>query len=335
MTMTILGLSCLGSFGHGQDALAAAFDGSPSAPFTEKTDTSGLAEFYAARALRQCDHFSRLALLAAGRAAQNANIDFSGRDGSAVILASGYGPAMPTFDFLDSILDHGEAMSSPLAFSLSVHNIPAAVTAKTMGIVGPCATVCQYESSVASGLMLARNWLEEGRADTILFGAVDETTAILQGVTSRLSGEREDNAAPARRRACPLGEAAAFFVLTRGNGPGIAVIRDVRVQAASGDAASAWLQNAAPASGPVFLSGAYAPALREALGAHDGIAAYGNVPVAPALDCVLGLNLLARNGGDAATCLNRGSGTVSAVTLSGPSATATGASRPDPVGTDA
>lgn len=326
MTMTILGLACLGSFGHGREALAAAFAGTPQTPFTETTDTSGLTEFYSARTLRQCDHFSRLALLAASRAAKNAGIDFADRDGSAVILSTGYGPAMPTFDFLDSLLDHGEAMASPLAFSLSVHNIPAAVAAKTMGIVGPCSTVCQYESSVASGLLLAQNWLEEGRADTILFGAVDEMTAILTGITARMNGERERRAAPARRRPHPLGEAAVFFVLTREDKPGIGTIRDVRVEAAPGGAAAGWLKNAASSSGgvsgfvsgPAFLSGAYPPELRETLGAYDGITAYGNLPVAPALDCALGLDLLTRNNGGAVTCLNAGSGTVSAFTVTGP-----------------
>ncbi|MDR2726543.1 MAG: hypothetical protein LBC10_00945, partial [Deltaproteobacteria bacterium] len=123
--MIIESCSCLGSFGHDAAALAGAFSGEKNDAFFEKTDTNALKEFHPARVLRQCDHFSRLALLAASRAMAASGI--TDRAGIGIILASGYGPTLATYDFLDSLLDYGEAMASPLAFSLTVHNIPAAV----------------------------------------------------------------------------------------------------------------------------------------------------------------------------------------------------------------
>lgn len=319
MVMTIEGCACLGSFGHGQEALLAALEGASLSPFTERTDTSGLADFFAARALRQCDHFSRLALLAAARAAQNAGTNFAGREDCAIILASGYGPARPTFDFLDSILDHGETMASPLAFSLSVHNIPAAIIAKTMGVIGPCATVCQYESAVASGLLLAQSWLDEGRAETVLFGAVDEMTAILKNISARLINEREDRSAPAVRRALPLGEAAVFFVLSKDEGrewPGIGKIETITVEHLHGDEEST-VPVPVDSSEVRLMSGAFPEKSRAACKALYGGAAYGNLPVAQALDCALALSLLQRDGKKTALCLNQGSGARSAVTITG------------------
>lgn len=336
MRMLIESHACLGSFGRDAAALLNAFAHGAKNAWAEKADTSGLAEFYPARALRQCDHFSRMALLAAGRAFAASGMPGAEKEGPAkglagspagdmggnlgIVLASGYGPAMPTFDFLDSILDHGEALASPLAFSLSVHNIPAAIVAKTMGISGPCATVCQFESSVASGLMLAQGWLEEGRVTKVLFGAVDEVTATLQGICAAIAAGRGADA-PAPRGKLPLGEAAVFFLLSGGDEAASGARGAARGEAGTGiiDAVSLSCvfgtdDETLPAD-LRFMSGAFSPAERAALGALDGSAAYGNLPVAQALDLVLALELLRRDHLKTAVCLNRGSGAGSAVRL--------------------
>lgn len=315
--MNIEGYSCLGSFGSGAKSLLAALRGSPETAFTAGADLSALSGYFPPRALRQCDRFSRLALLGACMAAEQAGIALKEIQSCGIVLSSGYGPATPTFDFLDSLLEHGETLASPLAFSMSVHNIPAAVVAKTLHIVGPCATVCQYESSVASGLLLAENWLEEGRVDKVLFGAVDEFTAVLASISGRLIDEREERGAPACRRKLPLGEGAAFFILSRSDGrPAAGSVESVRLEyTPEGPGAIA------PEPGISFLSGAVPPEAFADGRVYDGGKAYGNLPIAPALDCVAALELL-RAGGFAegmrrARCLNYGSGVRSAIVLGG------------------
>ncbi|MDR0339859.1 MAG: beta-ketoacyl synthase chain length factor [Desulfovibrio sp.] len=341
MSIRVDGYACLGSFGRDAPSLLASLRGNGPSGFTPATDLSGLAEFFPPRNLRQCDHFSRLALLGASLALRNAGL--APRDGDAgtvwgVVLASGYGPARPTFDFLDSILEHGEGMASPLAFSLSVHNIPAAILARNLGIIGPCATVCQYESAVASGLLLAGTWLAEGRADRVLFGGVDEHTPVLDAITARLAQERADNKARPCRRRLPLGEGAAFFVLSRADGKDKGSpaprIEAVSLSASPGQPDGLAPDGLAPgglAPGGLapdgellFASGIVPDGLKRAAKAIDGGRVYGNLPVAQALDCAVALAMLENAGGpEAATpprrarCLNFARGVRGEVRIAG------------------
>ena len=319
MPLNIEGLACCGSFGFGAQALRAALTSPPPAEADPKVDTSGLSRYLPARLLRQCDRFSRLALLGACMAAEDAGLELPGRD-CGIVLASGYGPTTPTFDFLDSVLDFGERMASPIAFSHSVHNIPAAVVAKNLQIVGPCSTVCQFDSAVAAALLLAQNWLDEGRVERVLFGAVEEYTEVLSTATQRLISERPAPSGPSRRKR-PLSEGAVFFCLSRSGGRSVGSIASVHLEHLPGNEPP--LPDALPQPEILFLSGAVPPASRAhhlAPAALDGSAAYGNLPIAQAFDCVAALSLLAEQPGARALCLNYGHGMRASVTLRGPEA---------------
>jgi hypothetical protein len=218
--LAVDGMACLGSFGSGTEALlrgtplsAVHADGRAAA-----VDTSALKDKLPARALRQIDHFSRMALLCALNALEDAGISENPPRDAGIILASGYGPATPTFEFQDSILAYGELLASPLAFSRSVQNIPAATLAVTLHLVGPCATVCRGDFPVADALCVARQWLEEGRVERVLFGAVDELTPPLALLTRLRAGLRASSAGrEGLRAALPVSEGAVFFCLTSGN----------------------------------------------------------------------------------------------------------------------
>lgn len=317
MNLTIDGFACLGSFGLGAETLLNALEKGDNDAFSPQADVSELNRFIPPRALRQCDRFSRLALTGACLATEAAGLDPHALGNCGVVLASGYGPATPTFEFLDSLLDHGEAMASPLAFSLSVHNIPAAIIAKTLGVIGPCATICQYESSVSSGMLLARSWLAEGRVDRVLFGAVDEYTAMLESMSGRLVRERETNGARACRRGLPLSEGAAFFLLSRAGTPHAPRIVSVMLERGVTNLPD---ERDGHADGCLrFLSGAAPPGLRQKPGAIDGSAAYGNLPVAQALDCAAALAMLRKkdSGARAARCLCYAANTLGLIALAG------------------
>jgi 3-oxoacyl-[acyl-carrier-protein] synthase II len=301
MKMSIEGFSCLGAFGNGGDCLAEAISTGHTDTFKERTDTSGLTNFFPPRVLRQCDHFSRLAILGACLAAQNAGLNPTELGNCGIVLATGYGPATPTFDFLDSLLDYGEQMASPLAFSLSVHNIPAAIVAKTLQIQGPCATVCQYESSVASGLLLASQWLDDKRIDRVLFGAVDEYTDLLNAVTLRVVKERERQGARQSRRALPLAEGAAFFILSRPKDASLGDISSVSLTKNPDHPT----YNAPSSDCLYFFSGAVSPEAHDLPGVLDGSPAYGNIPVATALDLAAAVTMLSIGGAAFSRCCCR------------------------------
>lgn len=307
--------------------------------FRPQVDTAALANYFPPRALRQMDRFSRMALLGSCMALEDAGLPVAAPERCGVVLASGYGPATPTFEFLDSVLDFGEGMASPLAFSHSVTNIPAAVIARTLGVAGPCATICQFEGAVAAGLSLARTWLEEGRVDRVLFGALDETTPLLACTAERLDTEQKasvsgaaqlfglhaEDAASGKKEAAEnapnVADGAVFFLLSRGERGGRGVVESVEFTADSGGMVASSLP--AGRSGEetfVFFSGSRA--LSGNSGAWPGRAmpggrrVYGDIPVALAFDCAAVLGLLAATGGRA-LCVEAGCDAASRVTLAG------------------
>ena len=327
--MLIEGLSCLGAFGSGPEALLAALAGK-GAPFGPEVDTASLTRFIPARALRQCDRFSRLALLGACEALESAGVSPTSLAGSpkryGIVLASGYGTATPTLEFIGSILDFGEAMASPLAFSHSVHNIPAAIIAKSLQITGPCSTVCQREGAVAAGFFLARSLLREGRVDRVLFGAIDEATPTLAAVTAQLvreKGQRPGSGECPTRRDHPVADGAVFFCLSLADGENAGKAMGRITSITMAPPGGMWNMPGSNEASIRFLSGKVPPARRKDFtlegGVADGGAAYGNLPVSLAFDCAAALSLLGKseNTGKTALCAECGQDRDSFVMLHG------------------
>ncbi|MEI8079472.1 MAG: beta-ketoacyl synthase N-terminal-like domain-containing protein, partial [bacterium] len=219
--LTIQGLGLVGGFGCGAEALRRALcpprPGQPPPPLqAPPVDVSRLERLVERKSLRRIDHFSRLALLGAFLALEDAAALTTPRDRMALILATGYGAAQTTFAFQDSYLDHGDRCASPTHFSTSVHNVAAAGIAITLGLPGPVLTVSQFELSTVSALLTASQWLATGRVDRVLFGNVDECCPVLEYGWERLREPDPTAAIPAGHQLRrPPGEGAAFFLLAR------------------------------------------------------------------------------------------------------------------------
>jgi 3-oxoacyl-[acyl-carrier-protein] synthase II len=297
--LAIQGMGVLGGFGCGVAELQARLAKVAAEP-TElavpvageelrlaafQADPAPLERFLTRRQTRRIDHFSKMALLGAYLALEDGGALEAPRDRMGVVIATGYGPARTTFSFLDSVLDDGDALASPTHFSNSVHNAAAAHVAIQLQAAGPSLTVSQFEMSVASALLTARQWLATGRVDSVLFGAVDEVCAVLGYCWESFfpgSGGPIKPFAFDRQSAVP-GEGAAFFLLTRdkearyGHISGVDQGR-VRQGMFSG---GTWLLNAdghrtCSASYPDFLTGSAAVA---ACTPH-----FGSLPVGQAFD---------------------------------------------------
>lgn len=229
--IAIQGVGTVGAFGSGAQALRQALDGQAvpvgtlqvpmAAGVLElpayRADTAPLEEFVPKRALRRIDHFSRLALLGGYLALQDAGRLEADRSRLGVVIATGYGAMQTTFAFLDSFIDGGDVCSSPTHFSNSVHNAAAANLSILLGATGPSLTVSQFDLSLPTALLTARQWLVEGRVDAVLLGGVDELGAVLGYGWQRLFGVPDGLMRPlefARQSAIP-GEGSAFFLLTR------------------------------------------------------------------------------------------------------------------------
>lgn len=200
--VAIQGIGAVGGFGCGVEALAAALTAGGGKPAVAAFEAEGathrlpayladparLTDFLPARATRRVDRFSRLALLGAHLALEDAGLPAFAPGRLGVVVCSGYGAAETTFRFLDSILDDGDACASPTRFSNSVHNAAAAHLSILMQITGPSLTVSQFELSFASGLLTATQWLAEGRVDAVLCGGVDEFGGVLGYCWERFFG---------------------------------------------------------------------------------------------------------------------------------------------------
>ncbi len=284
MRMALEGMGVAAPCGNSLDALTQAalstLSGEPKLLPESGTDTDALKNYLPVRSLRRVDHFTRMTLLAAYEAVKDARLSPADMQDAGIVLATGYGPARLTFDFLDSIIDYGPKMASPLAFSHSVHNIPAATVALKMHINGPCFTVSQFETSVAAAVLTARTWMAEGRVKRVLVGAVDESTELLKEMTPRIAEGVSPDLSGGRRSPLP-GEGAVFFCLHADPS-----------RARHGFIQEPGLSREHPGicdSLPTFFSGAASQKRRHALSSslHDFSRVYGNLPTAMAFDIAL------------------------------------------------
>jgi len=170
--------------------------------------------------IRRSDAVSKMSVLAAADALADSGIRDITQKKLGIILATAYGPHVTTFNFLDDILDHGDAAVSPTTFSNSVHNAAASYIAMSLQIKGPTLTITQFQFSFQSGLQLAQAWLDQGRCDYALVGAVDQYGDVLGYVADhKLTTAKDGKIRPFTfKPTCQVpGEGAAFFLLSNQN----------------------------------------------------------------------------------------------------------------------
>jgi 3-oxoacyl-[acyl-carrier-protein] synthase II len=166
--------------------------------------------------LRRADKLSKMAVLAAADALADSGIADITRKKIGIILATAFGAQVTTFEFLDGILDYGDAAVSPTTFSNSVHNAAASYVSSSLNIQGPTLTVTQFRFSFPSALQLASTWLQQGRCDYLLVGAVDQYGDVLGYVSEqKLSTAADGRIKPfVFNPTCQVpGEGAVFFLL--------------------------------------------------------------------------------------------------------------------------
>lgn len=229
--MELLGIGSLFAGGYGVAALETALENGwqpPSPPLAAghkraayPVDLDSLPDRTLLKKLRRADKLSKMAVMAAAAALDDSGSVLTGKR-VGIILATAFGAHVTTFDFLDGIIDYGEAGVSPTAFSNSVHNAAASYIATTLDLHGPTLTVTAFRFSFEAALQLADAWLAQGRADYFLVGAVEQYGEVLGHVAAMKLSQ------PADARLHPFafmptanlpGEGALFFlVAAAGNG---------------------------------------------------------------------------------------------------------------------
>ncbi len=240
--MQIISTGMVSTHGRGMDALDAALKGRWKPP--SSVEESGLpAPAYAVCAdtlkdreilgrMRRADRLSKMATLAASDAWNEGALSGIAPERVGVLLATGLGPHVRTFGFLDGILDFGDNSVSPTDFSHSVHNAAAAYITAGLKTHGPVQTLTDFDFAFHQVLQLAGCWLDEKRCDAVLAGAADELGEVMLSVCSRMVNiPRNGRPAPLAFDDKPCivpGEGAVFFLLMRpaagASGPLIAVM---------------------------------------------------------------------------------------------------------------
>ncbi|HEX9021638.1 MAG TPA: beta-ketoacyl synthase N-terminal-like domain-containing protein [Nitrospirota bacterium] len=167
--------------------------------------------------IRRSDKLAKMSALAAADALVDGGIGGLRDKRVGVIIATAFGAHVTTFSFLDDILDYGDAAVSPTTFSNSVHNAAASYVSLSLDIQGPTLTVTQFQFSFQAAMQLAQTWLDQGRCDYLLVGAVDQYGDVLRYVADRKLAIAEDGKIKpfAFNPTCYVpGEGAVFFLLS-------------------------------------------------------------------------------------------------------------------------
>lgn len=206
--MYIHGIGIISSVGRGLDAFCGALTSGP-LPMTgdgfHRVSEKDLKDPILAKEARRADRFDRMAILAGLDALRDARIRSDVHPSIVgLILATGLGPHVTTFRFLDDIINFKERDVSPTLFSHSVHNAAVSYVSLLAGIRGPTLTVTRFSFAFHEALNLARCWLEQKRCEYVLIGAVDELGMVMEQIFA--------SRPPAN---IPLGEGSVFFVLSK------------------------------------------------------------------------------------------------------------------------
>lgn len=227
--MKILGTGILFSQGFGINALETALGNGWQKPVevddpraeggkrpVYQVDLDAVPDRSLLKKIRRADKLSKMSVLAAAGAVADSGIADISQKKVGIILSTAFGAQVTTFDFLDGILDYGDAGVSPTTFSNSVHNAAASYVSSSLNIKGPTLTVTQFRFSFQSALQLAQTWLDQGRCEYLLVGAVDQYGAVLGYIAEqKLVTASDGRIQPfAFNPTCQVpGEGAMFFLL--------------------------------------------------------------------------------------------------------------------------
>ncbi|AJE04572.1 beta-ketoacyl synthase N-terminal-like domain-containing protein [Geobacter pickeringii] len=222
LDIAVTGLAAISAAGVGTEPLRAAVASGTSrlTPLPEeilgeaghrwgKAEAFRAADFMPPLKARKFDRCSLLATVAAGMALKDAGIDLAGTDPSriGIALGCGFGGIANSVELLSGYFSKGVEGLVPMLFPNTVPNAPASNASIEHGLKGPNVTQVQRFCSAEAAFQMACRFLEEGRADVMLTGGVDELNApMVQGFHAM---------GQLRRHARGFGEGSGILVLER------------------------------------------------------------------------------------------------------------------------
>src|SRR5690606_20919558 len=129
----------------------------------------------------------------------------------AIIVGTGLGCLTDTQRFLSDLCTSKEGVLSPTAFIQSTHNTIAGQIALLLNCNGYNSTYSDRNHSFEQALLDAKLHLLEGN-DSILVGAADEKTDLVERVVAAIMESKKSNSSP---QDYFLGEGSSFFVVSQ------------------------------------------------------------------------------------------------------------------------
>jgi 3-oxoacyl-[acyl-carrier-protein] synthase II len=221
--VVITGLSAISAAGIGTDPLLDAIRRGESLlqPVPEevlgeaghrwgKAEAFRAADFMPHLEARNFDRSTLLAVVAAGMALKDADIDAASPDATRIglVLGCGVGGTSNADESLRGYLTSGTEGQDPMLFPDVVPNASASNASIEHKLKGPSVTVIERFCSAEAAFLMAHRFLEEDRADVILTGGVDELFPALLRRLKRVGLLRSFGSS--------FGEGAGILVLEKG-----------------------------------------------------------------------------------------------------------------------
>ena len=167
------------------------------------------ADYMSPMKARKMDRCSQFAVSAVGLALKDAGIDLQeiAPERVGIALGSGFCGVSSSAEFMTGYFTAGVQGLIPMIFPNTVPNAPASNASIEHGIKGPNTTLVQRFCSAESAFMLACRYLEEGRADVMLAGGIDELVPLMIKGFAAMGQIKPDSA--------PFGEGGGVIVLER------------------------------------------------------------------------------------------------------------------------
>lgn len=208
--VVVTGLGLIHALGQGVDPLLDEL-----ATGDEPLESGDVAECFDfdAEQLRESsktymDRCADLLLGACYLAVRDAHEDWSGPedsriagDRSGVSIGTAFGPTESMLNMTGRVQSKGLRFGSPMIFTHTFMNAPAALVSIEYGLQGPCMTHLVGDNSGGAALAYAATMLRRGRTDMILAGGVD---ALSRPLLAALDASGDGR---------PVGEAAAVLAL--------------------------------------------------------------------------------------------------------------------------
>lgn len=165
--------------------------------------------------LRRMSHLIKMGVYAGKKAME----DFQDIELDAIITGTGLGASEDTEIFLDEVYRGNEGVTSPTRFIQSTHNTVGAQIALLLQCYSYNFTYvhrgASFESALIDGVMM----FNEGRADHILVGGVDEITETYLNITGRMKSWKSESynqldLLSQKTSGTLPGEGSAFFYLS-------------------------------------------------------------------------------------------------------------------------